>query len=67
MVEIIIKPAEYAVFPTNLANIQDVTKRIHTEWFGSSGYNHSGKHEIEHYYDGSEECKVNIMIPVVKK
>ncbi len=50
--------------------IQDVWKRICTEWFPSSGYDHSGGAEIEWYSDGdggTDEYVSEIWIPIVKK
>jgi AraC family transcriptional regulator len=50
--------------------IQDVWKRIYTEWFPSSGYEHAGGSEIEWYSDGdadAEDYVSEIWIPIIKK
>jgi AraC family transcriptional regulator len=50
--------------------MQDVWKRIYTEWFPSSGYEHAGGAEIEWYSDGdgdTEDYISEIWIPIVKK
>lgn len=50
--------------------IQDVWKRIFTEWFPQSGYEHAGGPELEWYGIGdmdSDEYRSEVWIPVVKK
>jgi AraC family transcriptional regulator len=50
--------------------LQEVWKRIYTEWFPSSGYEHAGGAEIEWYSDGdgcAEDYVSEIWIPIVKK
>jgi AraC family transcriptional regulator len=50
--------------------MQAVWKRIYTEWFPSSGYEHAGSAEIEWYSDGDgskEDYVSEIWIPIVKK
>ncbi|MHB8129646.1 MAG: AraC family transcriptional regulator [Mobilitalea sp.] len=50
--------------------IQEVWKRIFTEWFPSSGYEHAGGAELEWYSDGDsslEDYVSEIWIPIVKK
>lgn len=50
--------------------IQDVWKRIYTEWFPSSGYEHAGGAEMEWYSDGdpSDNGYISeIWIPIIKK
>lgn len=50
--------------------MQEVWKRIYTEWFPSSGYEHTGGAEIEWYSDGegsAEGYLSEIWIPIVKK
>jgi len=50
--------------------IQEVWKRIFTEWFPSSGYEHAGGSELEWYSDGDsslEDYVSEIWIPIVKK
>jgi AraC family transcriptional regulator len=64
-----IPAATWAVFDCTLANLQDVTRRIFTEWFPSTGYEHADVPELEVYLPGSEgqNMKCEIWIPVVKK
>lgn len=48
---------------------QNVWKRIFTEWFPNSGYEHADGPEIEWYSDGdttSDDYKSEIWIPIVK-
>ena len=50
--------------------IQEVWKQAYTEWFPSSGYEHTGGAEIEWYSDGGGEAEdylSEVWIPVVKK
>jgi AraC family transcriptional regulator len=63
MVEIDIAPATYAVFPCKMKDIQEVTRRIFSEWLPNSKYSHADASEIELYLD-EENCE--IMIPVIK-
>jgi AraC family transcriptional regulator len=69
--EVIPVPAStWAVFDCNLDNLQDVTKRIFSEWFPSTGYEHAPAPEIEVYLPGdfaNTAMKCQIWIPVVKK
>ena len=69
--EIIPVPAAaWAVFDCRLDNLQDTTKRIFSEWFPSTGYEHSPAPEIEVYLPEDPRTKVmlcQIWIPVVKK
>jgi len=62
--------ASWAVFDCTLDNLQDVTKRIFSEWFPSTGYEHAPAPEIEVYLPGdfvNTAMKCQIWIPVVKK
>jgi AraC family transcriptional regulator len=62
--------AVWAVFDCTLDNLQDVTKRIYSEWFPSTGYEHDAKPELEVYLPEDPRSKVmqcQIWIPVVKK
>jgi AraC family transcriptional regulator len=62
--------AAWAVFDCTLDNLQDVTKRIFSEWFPSTRYEHDKAPEIEVYLPGdfsNTEMKCQIWIPVVKK
>jgi AraC family transcriptional regulator len=69
--EVIAVPAaSWAVFDCTLDNLQDVTKRIFSEWFPSTGYEHASAPEIEVYLPGefaNTAMKCQIWIPVVKK
>ncbi len=50
--------------------IQDVWKRVYTEWFPNSGYEHAGGAELEWYSDGdgdAEDYISEIWIPIIKK
>lgn len=50
--------------------IQAVWKRIYSEWFPSSGYEHAGTAEIEWYSDGdanAADYRSEIWIPIMKK
>jgi AraC family transcriptional regulator len=62
--------ATWAVFDCTLDNLQDVTKRIFSEWFPSTGYEHDAKPELEIYLPEDPRSRVmqcQIWIPVVKK
>jgi len=61
--------ATWAVFDCTLDNLQDITKKIFSEWFPSTGYEHDAKPELEVYFPGdfSGAAKAQIWIPVVKK
>lgn len=50
--------------------IQEVWKRVYTEWFPNSGYEHAGEAEIEWYSDGDGDAVdyvSEIWIPIIKK
>jgi AraC family transcriptional regulator len=60
----------WAVFDCTLDSLQDVTKRIFSEWFPSTGYEHDDKPDIEVYLPeepDSREMRCQIWMPVVKK
>ncbi len=62
--------AAWATFDCTLSNLQDVTKRIFSEWFPSTGYEHDNKPEIEVYFQEdtrSKEMSCQVWIPIVKK
>jgi AraC family transcriptional regulator len=62
--------AAWAVFDCTLDNLQDVTKKIFSEWFPSTGYEHAPAPEIEVYLPGdfaNTAMKCQIWIPIVKK
>jgi AraC family transcriptional regulator len=63
-----IPAATWAVFDCSLSNIQTVTKRIFSEWFPSTGYEHDNIPEIEVYFPErteSREIQCQIWIPVI--
>jgi AraC family transcriptional regulator len=64
-----IPAATWAVFDCTLDNLQDVTKRIFSEWFPSTGYEHDMKPELEVYLPEipGKPMPCQIWIPVVKK
>lgn len=64
-----IPAATWAVFPGTLAEIQDTTRRIFSEWFPSVPFEHDDKPELEVYLPGAsgDAMKVAIWIPVVTK
>ena len=60
----------WTVFDCTLENLQDVTKRIFSEWFPSTGYEHADAPELEVYLPENlmtKEMPCQIWIPVVKK
>lgn len=69
-----VKKETWAVFECKgIEDMKQVWKQIYTDWFPSSGYQHSGGAEIEWYPDAtngecqSDEYMCEIWIPVVKK
>lgn len=71
--ELIVPAATWAIFECvgpMPAAIQDLQKRIHTEWLPTSGYEYGNAPDIEVYYDedGTKaDTKSEVWIPVVKK
>ena len=61
--ELVFDPQLYAVFPCTIPTIQDVTKRIFSEWLPASEYQHADAPEIEMYYPDES---VEILIPIKK-
>jgi AraC family transcriptional regulator len=61
--------ATWAVFDCTLDNLQDVTRKIFSEWFPSTGYEHDAKPELEVYFPEvpGKPMQCQIWIPVVKK
>ncbi len=59
----------WAVFDCTLDDLQEVTKRIFSEWFPSTGYEHDSIPEIEVYLPekpgGKMQCE--LWIPIIKK
>jgi AraC family transcriptional regulator len=65
-----IPAATWAVFDCTLPKLQEVTGRIFTEWFPSTGYEHDTKPEIEVYFPENpktKEMRCQVWMPVVKK
>jgi AraC family transcriptional regulator len=68
-----IPAATYAVFecqPYNTEKHQGIAKRIWSEWFPSTGYEHDLKPEIEAYFPAGVDLppyKAELWFPVVKK
>jgi AraC family transcriptional regulator len=51
-------------------SIQDIFKKVYSEWFPSSGYEHANAPEIEWYSNGdmnADDYLCEVWIPVVKK
>jgi AraC family transcriptional regulator len=62
--------ATWAVFDCTLDNLQEITRKIFSEWFPSTGYEHDAKPELEVYLPEDPRSKVmhcQIWIPIVKK
>jgi AraC family transcriptional regulator len=68
--EFTVKEATWAVFPgegTNMS-IQELERRIVTEWLPTSGYEYGNAPDIEVYLNADpENAKYEVWIPVVKK
>jgi len=64
-----IPASTWAVFDCTLDNLQDVTKRIFSEWFPSTGYEHDAVPELEVYLPEKpgEEMQCELWMPVIKK
>ena len=64
-------PAEtWAVFDTTINDIQTCWKQIYEEWFPSTGYEHSGRPELEVYLPGDPNdpaMKCQLWVPINKK
>lgn len=67
MEEIIVPAATWAIFSgegTNVS-IQNLEKRIHSEWLPSSGYEYGDAPEIEVYFNADpNNCKYEVWLPV---
>ena len=59
----------WAVFDCTLDDLQDVTKRIFSEWFPSTGYQHAEAPELEVYLPEKpgQPMQVELWIPILKK
>ena len=64
-----IPAATWAVFDCTLDNLQDVTRRIFSEWFPSTGYEHADMPELEVYLPekSGEVAKCELWMPIIKK
>ncbi len=73
MEEIVVPAGLWVIFPCVgplPGAMQAVWKKIYTEWFPSSGYEHAGEAEIEWYSEGEGDAHdylSEIWIPVVKR
>ncbi len=73
MEEFIVPAATWAIFPCKgpmPQTIQELQKRITTEWLPSSGYEYGNAPDIEVYYDEDSlkpDARCEVWIPVVKK
>ena len=61
--------ATWAVFDCDIDNLQEVTKRIFSEWFPSTSYEHGDAPEIEVYLPErpGQKMQVQLWMPVDKK
>lgn len=71
MCELNIEKGTWVIFQCNgILDLQSTFKRIYTDWFPTSGYEHAGKPEIEYYPQGSiakDSGQCEIWIPIIKK
>lgn len=60
---------QWAVFNCTLDNLQDVTMRIFSEWFPSTGYEHDSAPELEVYLPQKpgQPMQCELWMPVKKK
>lgn len=69
--EYIVPAATWAIFPgegTNNQSIQELERRIVTEWLPTSGYEYGDAPDVEVYLNPDpENAKYEVWIPVVKK
>lgn len=68
--EIIVPAATWAVFggTGSGVSIQNVEKRIHTEWLPSSGYEYGDAPEMEVYFNADpDHCSYEVWVPVTAK
>lgn len=60
----------WAIFECNSSEMQDLQKRIVTEWLPTSGYEYDDAPDVEVYFESSEEIgqnKCEIWLPIIKK
>ena len=73
MVEYIVPDCEWAIFEcvgSMPASIQELQKRIITEWLPTSGYEYANAPDIEVYFEGdqqAEDYKCEVWLPIIKK
>ncbi len=65
MEEIFIETQTYAVFTCKIPEIQDITRRIFSEWLPNSEYVHAENAAELEIYPDEDSCK--ICIPISKK
>ncbi len=64
MEEIFIETQNYAIFTCKIPQIQDITKKIFSEWLPNSEYVHAENAPELEIYPDEDSCK--ICIPIVK-
>lgn len=71
--ELVVEPCTWAIFecigPMPMA-IQDLQRRIVTEWLPTSGYEYANAPDIELYFDGDQSAhdyKCEVWLPIVLK
>jgi len=57
----------WAIFPDENCDLQDVWRRIYSEWGPTSGYEHDDGPQFEMYYGESPNITGEVWIPVRKK
>jgi AraC family transcriptional regulator len=68
--EVMVPEATWAIFPGQGSNlsIQDLERRIVTEWLPTSGYEYGNAPDVEVYYTADPQNAVyEVWIPVIKK
>lgn len=71
MTELNVEKGTWVIFTCRgIAGLQDTCRRVYTDWFPTSGYEHSGGAEIEWYSVGDTrdpDYLCEVWIPIVKK
>jgi AraC family transcriptional regulator len=62
-----VPPLTWAIFPEPDCELQQLWRRIYTEWFPTSGYEQAEGPQFEMYYGTPERTQGEIWIPVRKK
>lgn len=68
--EFIVPASNWAIFPGSGTNvsIQELLKRIITEWFPTSGYEYANAPDVEVYFSPDpNDAKFEVWVPVIKK